>query len=100
MEALDGNAIAGTLLEGVGAEMTAARGSCAHCNATAQIAELRVYLRAPGTVLRCPSCEKVVMVLAETHGALRIDSSSFRLHLPASEDLPRHEPHGHVPRRA
>jgi hypothetical protein len=57
MEALDGNAIAGPLLEYSGADMTTARGSCAHCGASAESAELRVYARGPGTVVRCPSWE-------------------------------------------
>jgi hypothetical protein len=56
MEELDGNAIAGPLFEYFGAEMTTARGSCAHCGASAQIAELRVYARGPGTVARCRTC--------------------------------------------
>ncbi|MBV8943745.1 MAG: hypothetical protein JO342_14585 [Solirubrobacterales bacterium] len=79
MEALDGNAIAGPLFEYFGTEMTVARGSCAHCGATAQIAELAVYLRAPGAVVRCRVCGKVVMVLVRIRNALRVDFSYFRL---------------------
>jgi hypothetical protein len=44
MHALDGNAIAGLLHEVFGAEMTTATGTCAHCGAAAQVAELVVYL--------------------------------------------------------
>lgn len=79
MDALDGNAIAGPMLEYFGTEMTTVRGSCAHCGATAQVAELRVYTRAPGTVVRCPSCEGVLIVLVRIRGALRIHDSRFRL---------------------
>jgi DNA-directed RNA polymerase subunit RPC12/RpoP len=79
MDALDGNAIAGPLLEYFGTEMTAAWGSCAHCGATAQVAELRVYLAAPGTVVRCPACGGVVIVLMRIRDELRIDDSRFRL---------------------
>ena len=68
MQALDGNAIGGLLLEVFGAEPTAATGTCAHCGAVAQVAELVVYLEAPGTVVRCRSCEAVVMVVVE-HGS-------------------------------
>jgi DNA-directed RNA polymerase subunit RPC12/RpoP len=78
MDALDGNAIAGPMFEHFGTEMTTARGSCAHCGATAQVAELRVYMRAPGTVVRCPACGSVVIVLLRIRHALRIDDSRFR----------------------
>jgi hypothetical protein len=79
MDALDGNAIAGPMFEHFGTEMTTARGSCAHCGATAQVAELRVYMRAPGTVVRCPACGSVVIVLWRIRHALRIDDSRFKL---------------------
>ena len=79
MDALDGNAIAGPLLEYFGTEMTAAWGSCAHCGTAAQVAELRVYTRAPGTVVRCPSCGSVAIVLVRIRNELRIDDNRFRL---------------------
>lgn len=79
MEALDGNAIAGPLFEYFGAEMTTAIGSCTHCGASAQIAELAVYARAPGTVVRCRSCANVVIVLVNLPTGLRIDRSAFHL---------------------
>jgi hypothetical protein len=79
MDALDGNAIAGELFEYFGAEMTTARGSCAHCGATAQIAELRVYSRAPGTVVRCSTCDQVVIVLIAIGEKRRIDHENFHL---------------------
>jgi hypothetical protein len=73
MEALDGNAIAGLLVELFGAEMTTATGECAHCGAVAQVAELVVYLRAPGTVVRCRSCSGVLMVLVDRRGIACVD---------------------------
>jgi DNA-directed RNA polymerase subunit RPC12/RpoP len=79
MEALDGNAIAGSMFEHFGTEMTTAQGSCAHCGANAQVAELRVYMRAPGTVVRCPACGNVVIVLVRIRDALRIYDGRFRL---------------------
>jgi hypothetical protein len=68
MEALDGNAIAGALFALFGAEMTAAGGTCSSCGAAALIAELRVYVCAPGIVVRCPACDAVAMVLIEQRG--------------------------------
>ena len=79
MDAVDGNAIAGPLFERFGSEMTTARGTCAHCGTRAQIAELVVYMRAPGTVVRCRHCGNVVMVLVQIRGELRVDSSAFRM---------------------
>ncbi|HWD74419.1 MAG TPA: DUF6510 family protein [Solirubrobacteraceae bacterium] len=79
MEAVDGNAIAGRLFEHFGVEMTTATGTCAHCGARAQIAELRVYDRAPGAVVRCRSCGKVVMVLVDISGHTRVHMDGFRL---------------------
>jgi hypothetical protein len=73
MDALDGNAIGGLLIEVFGEEMTTATGRCDHCGAVAQVAELVVYLEAPGTVVRCRSCESVVMVVVEVRGTKCVD---------------------------
>jgi Family of unknown function (DUF6510) len=64
MEALtlDGNAVAGLLLEVFGTEMTTAHGVCAGCGASDQLGAVRVY-RAAGYVLRCPHCEAVLAKL-------------------------------------
>jgi ribosomal protein S27AE len=70
---LDGNAIAGRLYDVFGAEMTTATSACAHCGATRPVAELHVYLRGPGTVVRCSSCGGVVMVLVEIRGVNCVD---------------------------
>jgi len=61
--ALDGNAIGGLLLEVFGTEMTAAVAVCASCGASGPVAETVVFLRAPGTVVRCRSCGAVLMVV-------------------------------------
>jgi hypothetical protein len=73
MDALDGNAIAGTLVAVFGREMTTATGICASCRTRSVVGELCVYLRAPGTVVRCRHCANVVMVLVEAHGVTCVD---------------------------
>jgi hypothetical protein len=73
MDALDGNAIAGLLLDVFGAEMTTATGVCATCGARGPVAELAVYLRAPGTVVRCRGCDGVLMVLVAVRGITCVD---------------------------
>ncbi len=72
MDRLDGNAIAGDLLATFGTDMTAATGRCTTCRATMAVAELRVYNRAPGTVVRCPGCDAVVMVLVSVRGVTQV----------------------------
>ncbi len=79
MEALDGNAIAGPLFEYFGNEMTTALGTCAHCGTRTQIAELVVYARAPGAVVRCRHCGNVVMVLVPVRGQPHVYASAFRM---------------------
>ena len=73
MDALDGNAIAGTLSVVFGEEMTTHTGTCASCGATSAVGEFHVYLRAPGTVARCSRCESVLMVLVEVRGMTCVD---------------------------
>ena len=79
MEALDGNAIAGALYELFDEEMTTASGVCRSCGYAALLAEVRVYLRAPGTVARCPSCGSVLFVMVEVRGTNRIHLDGIEL---------------------
>jgi DNA-directed RNA polymerase subunit RPC12/RpoP len=79
MEALDGNAIAGQLFDVFGIDMTTTTGACLSCGATAQIAELRVSAQVPGTVVRCPRCGSVLIVLLTIHGTTRINLDGFQL---------------------
>ena len=73
-DALDGNAIGGLLIDVFGEEMTTAHVTCPSCRAGAMLAETAVYLRAPGTVVRCRSCSGVLMVLVSIHGITCVDS--------------------------
>jgi Family of unknown function (DUF6510) len=73
MDALDGNAIGGLLLDVFGAEMTTAAGTCGSCGTESLVAGFTVYLRAPGTVARCPACAAVLMVFVRAHGRTCVD---------------------------
>jgi hypothetical protein len=73
MAMLDGNAIAGELYDVFGAEMTTVAGVCASCGARHQLGEQRVYVRGPGTVVRCKSCTSIVLVLVEIRGCTCVD---------------------------
>jgi len=88
MEALDGNAIAGLLLDVFGTEMTTNTGVCANCGAVGQLAELVVYQRAPGTVVRCRSCFTVQMVFVEVRGITCVDLSGLATLEPAPAQTP------------
>jgi len=72
-DALDGNAIAGALHTYFGAEMTTATCVCAGCGASCYLAEIAVYVRAPGSVGRCRRCDNVLLVLSEVRGTACID---------------------------
>ena len=71
---LDGNVAAGLLASVFGAEMTAIPGRCAHCGDMHAIGELRAYVRAPGAVLRCPSCGGIIIRVVETPTATYVDA--------------------------
>jgi hypothetical protein len=43
------------------------------------LAELLVYLRAPGTVVRCRHCSSILFVLTNIRGAARLHIAGFKL---------------------
>ena len=78
VSALDGNAIAGLLHEVFGDEMTTAVGTCATCGKHNVVGEVEVYLRAPGTVVRCRHCHNVVMVFTRIRETICVDLEGLR----------------------
>ena len=72
---VDGNAIAGMLESLFGAEVTAMEERCAHCGTVSVIATLRVYMRGPGIVVRCPACTDIVLRIVQAPSGMRVDSS-------------------------
>ena len=77
MDALDGNAIGGLLLDVFGMEMTDARGRCAHCGAVALMAECDVFLGGPGVVVRCRTCHELLMVFVQARDLTCVDLSGL-----------------------
>ncbi len=76
---LDGNAAAGLLSEMFAADMTTAVGTCATCGATNVLAMAQLYMHAPGTVLRCPSCTAVLMCVVQfPDGGFVVDLDGLR----------------------
>jgi hypothetical protein len=83
MEALDGNAIAGTLMALFGTELTTATGACACCGRRSLVGEFAVYLRGPGTVVRCRRCACMVMVIVDAYGVSCVDLRGLEALEPA-----------------
>jgi hypothetical protein len=71
---LDGNAAAGILREVFVYEMSAARGACASCGGIAVLGSQHLYMnpRSPGAVLRCTTCQDVLMVFVHAGGRYRL----------------------------
>jgi hypothetical protein len=75
---LDGNAIGGLLREIFTVEMTAAEATCGGCGAVNPVGRVQVYMHAPGTVVRCPACDAVLMRIVHGRGRYWVDMSGTR----------------------
>ena len=53
--------------------MTDAPSVCVSCGDARPVAELVVYLRGPGTVVRCRRCDSVLMVFVTIHDRTCVD---------------------------
>lgn len=60
---LDGNGAAGVLREVFAVEMTTASCTCAACGRLSVVGALLLYGGPMGSVLRCPSCEALVLCI-------------------------------------
>jgi Family of unknown function (DUF6510) len=70
---LDGNATAGELNRIFAFDITTAQGQCAHCGSTRHFAEAHLYVKCPGIVARCTSCEHVLLRLVDAGDRLFLD---------------------------
>ncbi len=70
---LDGNAVGGVLGQVFAVDVTAAVGRCNGCGRSAVMAETRVYVDAPGTVVRCPGCESVLLRVVQSDDRTWLD---------------------------
>jgi Zn finger protein HypA/HybF involved in hydrogenase expression len=75
---LDGNAAAGILQQVFAVEVTAASGTCDGCGAVEAIGAVAVYAQAPGTVLRCPHCDSVLIKVVTDGERIWIDLRGVR----------------------
>jgi Family of unknown function (DUF6510) len=70
---LDGNAAAGTLQAIFPFEMTLAQATCTGCGSTNVIGETAAYMHGMGTVIRCPSCDTVLIRIVHARGRYLLD---------------------------
>ena len=72
---LDGNAAAGLLSELFVPDITTAEARCAGCGDSQPVGVLMVYAHGMGMVMRCRSCDGVVLRIARTPTTLWFDAT-------------------------
>ena len=73
MTHLDGNVLAGPLSELFSVDMTAAVGRCVGCGDESALACAMVYESGPDIVVRCHTCDEVLLTLVQSPADLRIE---------------------------
>jgi hypothetical protein len=76
---LDGNAAGGILQEIFPFEMTTVLATCTGCGTTGAIGTLAAYMHGMGTVLRCPSCDTMLIRVAQVKGRYLLDMRGIRV---------------------
>jgi uncharacterized protein DUF6510 len=71
---LDANATAGLLYEIFGVEMTAAPTECANCGNEGEIGTLLAFVHGPGIILRCSTCDHVMLRIVQTPDEIILDA--------------------------
>ena len=81
---LDGNAAGGILQAIFPFDMTLAQVTCTACAARGPLGRLATYMHGMGTILRCPSCDTVLIRVAQIQGDYWLDMRGVRvLHISA-----------------
>jgi hypothetical protein len=73
MTHLDGNAAAGPLSEIFTLEITSANATCAHCGNAGPLGGALLYGEAMGAIVRCTTCEQVLLRFAQTPRSVHLD---------------------------
>ena len=76
---LDGNAAAGVLEQIFPFEMTTVEATCAGCGHVNVVGALVVYKHGMGTIVRCPSCDWVLIRVTEIKGCYWLDMRGLRV---------------------
>src|SRR5260370_39615173 len=85
---LDGNAAVGILSEVFVPDLTTERAKCAKCGTIRAIGALLVYAHGMGMVMRCPSCDAVVLRVARPRRQLWVDMTGAKLVVMAGGAAP------------
>jgi hypothetical protein len=75
---LDGNALGGVLADVFGRDVTGGEAGCRACGAHNPVGALMAYNRAPGSVLSCPGCGAVLLVVVQRPGGFRMTFDGLR----------------------
>ena len=75
---VDGNALAGELSEVFSRDVTVSRLACGSCGAVEQLGADHAYIQAPGMVLRCCHCDRVLLVMVRAGEQLRVTLAGSR----------------------
>ncbi len=70
---LDSNAAGGMLQATFPFDMTLVQATCAGCGATNAIGATAAYMHGMGTVVRCQSCDTVLIRMAQVRGHYLLD---------------------------
>ena len=76
---LDGNAAAGTLQAIFPFDMTLVQVTCTGCGTPNAIGATAAYMPGMGTVIRCPSCDTVLIRVAQARGRYFLDMRGVRV---------------------
>jgi hypothetical protein len=83
---LVGNALAGLLYELFDVEMTIAPLECASCRRKGELGSLWAFAESPGYVLRCPTCQNIVLRMTVTPDQIYLDArGAAYLRIPKRE---------------
>lgn len=77
MTHLDGNALAGTVADILGVEITTAIGRCGSCHHRFVFARAHAFITAIGAVLRCERCQGVLAVIVRTPREVLVNLSGL-----------------------
>lgn len=88
MNQLDGNAAAGMLQAIFPFEMTLVQVTCTSCAAQNMIGTLAAYMHGMGAILRCPSCDTVLIRVVQIREDYWLDMRGARvLHISAGDNF-------------
>jgi len=76
---LDGNAAGGILQVVFPFDMTLVQATCAGCGATNATGATAAYMHGMGTVVRCQSCDTVLIRIAQAKGRYFLDMRGIRV---------------------